>query len=34
MIVRKIQKEVGLSSTDQEAPNVNQVRVIPLELVL
>jgi hypothetical protein len=25
MIVRKIRKEAGPSSTDQEAPNVNQV---------
>jgi hypothetical protein len=34
MIVRKIWKEAGPSSTDQEAPNVNQVRIVPLELVL
>jgi hypothetical protein len=34
MIVRKIRKEAGPSSTDQEAPNVNQVRIVPLELVL
>jgi hypothetical protein len=34
MIVRKIRKEVEPSSTDQEAPNINQVQVILLELVL
>jgi hypothetical protein len=34
MIVKKIWKEVGPSSTNQEAPNVNQVWVILLELVL
>jgi hypothetical protein len=34
MIVTKIRKEAGPSSTDQEAPNVNQVRIVPLELVL
>jgi hypothetical protein len=34
MIVRKIRKEAGPSSTDQEAPSVNQVRIVPLELVL
>jgi hypothetical protein len=33
MIVRKIQKEVGPSSTDQEAPNINQVWTVPLEFV-
>jgi hypothetical protein len=28
MTVRKIRKEAGPSSTDQEAPNVNQVWII------
>jgi hypothetical protein len=34
MTVRKIRKEVRPSSADQEAPNVNQVWVVLLELVL
>jgi hypothetical protein len=34
MTVRKIQKEAGPSSMDQEAPNINQVWIVPLELVL
>jgi hypothetical protein len=33
MTVRKIRKEAGPSSMDQEAPNMNQVLIVPLELV-
>jgi hypothetical protein len=34
MTVREIQKEAGPSSMEQEAPNINQVWIVPLELVL
>jgi hypothetical protein len=34
IIVKKIRKEAGPSSTDQEDPSVNQVQIVPLELVL